>query len=657
MVNDPDKVQRVPGRQLIFATAGHVDHGKTSLIKQLTGVQTDTLAEEQQRGLTINPGFAYYHGKDPDDEHSHITLGFVDVPGHADFIHNMLAGVGTVEQALLVVACDDGIMPQTREHVAILRLLGIRRITVALSKIDRCSTDRVQQVQQELESSLLSPFSDTAYFPVSSLSGEGIPALNDHLIAEGLRKPATDQPGYSQGTRFLIDRAFTVKGIGTVVTGALRAGRLTLEDRLTLTSNGDQVRVRGLRLDNKQLEFAHSGQRAAVNITANQEDIERGDWLAETENIAAVYRIDSLVELLDTSTELNPNTQYHLHLGASHHIVTIRRLNQEKDFYQIRCHEAMHAHHGDRFVIRDPAARDTIGGGQVLDIFVPRKGRTDDRRIQQLDSRSGSFETALPRLLSIAQEGVDLEQFKINYNLTAAAVQQLIDSAHSNAVKISGYKSNDFPWLLHEKFFAQHRDTIIQCIREYHQQNPHQQGISEANLSKQIKFPGSHMLLGGIVQQLVESGDLRRSGTLLHLPDHAASLSSEEKEFLEKIHPLLQKHGKLPPRTRELAEMTNIPLKPLERILKQCTQSGMLIRVAPNRHYLPETIAELAEFTEKLAASADPDTGFSVIQFRDASGIGRNLCIDILEYFDRVGFTRRDENTRFLRTAKENIFG
>lgn len=657
MVNEPDKEQFESGRQLIFATAGHVDHGKTSLIKQLTGVQTDTLVEEQQRGLTINPGFAYYHGKDPDDGHSQITLGFVDVPGHADFIHNMLAGVGTVEQALLVVACDDGIMPQTREHVAILRLLGIRRITVALSKIDRCSSDRIQQVQQELESSLLSPFSDTAYFPVSSLSGEGVPALNDHLIAEALRKPVTGQPGHSRGTRFLIDRAFTVKGIGTVVTGALRSGSLTLENRLTLTSNGEQVRVRGLRLDNKQLDSAHSGQRAAVNITASHEDIKRGDWLAETDNVAPAYRIDSQVELLNTSTELNPNTQYHLHLGASHHIVSIRRLNQEKDFYQIRCHEAMHAHHGDRFVIRDPAARATIGGGQVLDIFVPRKGRTDDKRIQQLESRLGSFETALPKLLGIAQEGVDLEQFKINYNLTAAAVEQLIDNENSNAVKISGYKSNNFPWLLHEQFFAQHRDSIILCISEYHQQNPHQQGISEANLSKQIKFPGSHILLGGIVQQLVDSGNLCRSGTLLHLPDHTASLSIEEKEFLEKIHPLLQEHGKVPPRTRELAEMTDIPLKPLERILKQCTQSGMLIRVAPNRHYLPETIAELAAFTEKLAATADPETGFSVIQFRDASGIGRNLCIDILEYFDRVGFTRRDENTRFLRTSKENIFG
>lgn len=657
MVDSVNREQNSSPPQLVIATAGHVDHGKTSLIRQLTGTDTDTLAEEKKRGLTINPGFAYHHFSDPAEESRQLALGFVDVPGHADFIHNMLAGVGSVQHALLVVACDDGIMPQTREHLAILNLLGIRNLTIALSKIDRCSTEQTEQVQAELDVLLLSDhFHEPQYFPVDNISGKGVAELKQHLETLALARAGSEEGDDAFATRFLIDRSFTVRGIGTVVTGTLRAGELRVDDRLILSANSQEVRVRGLQLDQQQLQRVGPGQRAAVNITANHDEINRGDWLAEADNFSPCYRMDVLLELLEDSTPLRQNTQYHLYLGASHHVVNLRNLSGKESIYQIRCPEPMHAHQGDRFILRDPAGRKTLGGGKVLDIFVPRKGRSEDKRIEELKIKSKDFQQALPLLLNHGPTGIDLHRFKVNYNLTTSASKNLLQKSDHDVVEIP-VAGSSWPRLLSHSHFENLSQLIIETIESFHLENPQLQGISESSLSSALAFPGSHLLLSGLLNRLVEHSLLERSGTLLHLPGHQASLSAEEKEFLEKIHPVLEEHGRIPPRTRELVEITGIPLKPLERILKQCTRSGVLVQVAANRHFLPSTIAELAEFTEKLATQSGPDGGFSVIQFRDASGIGRNLCIEILEYFDRAGFTRRDENTRFIRTQKENIFG
>ncbi len=643
-------------RQLIVATAGHVDHGKTSLIKHLTGVDTDTLAEEKKRGLTINPGFAYHHFTDEADS-SPITLGFVDVPGHADFIHNMLAGVGSVNHALLVIACDDGIMPQTREHIAIIRLLNIANLTIALSKIDRCPAERIEQLQTEIRQSLLSEWEgEVGFFPVNNLSGEGIDELKSHLEQQAIQALTNENTIHDFAARFLIDRSFTVKGIGTVVTGTVRSGQIAVGDTLLLSSTGAAVRIRGIRLDQRELSRVAAGQRAAVNITAELDTISRGDWLLATENYHPCHRFDAELQWLDNSPAIKPNAEYHLYLGAADHVANIRLLCESRSLYQLRSSDALHTCHGDRFIVRDPAASTTLGGGQVLDIHVPRRGRASAERLEELQIKKQVHSLALPQLLQQSPTGIDLQSFKSNYNLSAAAVESLLAETRDSCVSIE-LEEQDLPWLLHRDHYQAISKSVVQCISDFHSQNPQLQGIAESRLSQDLDFNKSHLLLSGILGLLIASGDVRRSGTLLHLPNHQASLGKEEKEFLEKIHPLLEQHGKVPPRTRELVEMTGIPLKALERILKQCARSGMVVRVAENRFYLPETIAELAAFTEQLANKSSADSGFSVIQFRDASGIGRNLCIEILEYFDSVGFTRRNDNTRFLRTGKENIFG
>ena len=648
-------------RSLIIATAGHVDHGKTSLISHITGVDTDTLPEEKARGLSINLGYAYLHfNSTQNGVKTDNTIGFVDVPGHTDFINNMLAGVGAVDAALLVVAADDGIMPQTREHVAILQLLGVNRLAVALTKIDRCDAARIDTVSTDIQTLLQdTPLAGAALFPVSNADARGIPDLTAHLQS-WLEQPNLEADAETHYFRYLIDRSFTVKGIGTVVTGSARAGTATVGASMLHTGTGELTKLRGLRLDQTAITHITSGQRAAANITVNHARISRGDWLVDARLHYPVSRFDARIQFVVESPEIVSNAEYHLHIGASHHIITLRQLGEpDSHYFQIKSHEQIIAHFGDRFVIRDPAAQHTIAGGKVIDIFVPRRGRTTSARLALLRAMDQSAAAAITALLQLLPEGLDLNQFALCRNLTAPALEALLDELQKTQVSFVKLPQDKqpLPVILATPALHHYSTIILATLQKYHEKNSNQQGISEPALSREVQFDGSHRLFHGILHALLQTGKIKRTGTLLHLPAHQTSLSPEEKQFLEKVRPILLQAGKVPPRTRELVDMTGIPLKPLDRLLRLTSQAGTLIKVAENRYYLPETIIELAEFAEQLINNNADDEGFSVIQFRDATGIGRNLCIEILEYFDKVGFTRRDDNRRFLRTDKDNIFG
>lgn len=647
-------------RSLIFATAGHVDHGKTSLVANITGTNTDTLAEEKNRGLTIVPGYAYHHFSSViDGVECNNTLGFVDVPGHIDFINNMLAGVGAVDGALLVIAADDGIMPQTREHLAILDLLAVSRGAIALTKIDRCEPDRVQTVTEEIRQlQATTSLKDAPIFALSNESGDGIAELSDYLQSQfgddsALKENANDD----QYFRYLIDRSFVAKGIGTVLTGSVRAGSIKPGSSLKHTATGELTKLRSARLDKNELNEVCKGQRAAMNVSLDHKLVNRGDWLVNEKLFHPVNRLDATLDFIDADFKLQNSAQYHMHIGASHHVVNIRHLGES--LYQIKCLDSMIAHHGDRFIVRDPASQHTLGGGRVIDIFIPRRKRSSDSRLAQLNAmQHGSFE-ALKQLLNIQVDGVKLQEFSTCRNISNSAIDKLLEGLKQENLGFHSLnlEKSSLPVLLHENYHGEYCENILNYLKDFHQKQPNQQGISEPALSHGVDFASSHVLFHGILQSLLDSNTIKRTGTLLHLPSHKTSLSAEEEAFLEKVRPILLKAGYVPPRTRELVEMTNIPLVSLERILRESAKAGTLIKVAENRYYLPETIMTLAGFIEQLIEAESVDAGFSVIQFRDASGIGRNLCIEILEYFDSVGFTRRDGNSRFVRTNKENIFG
>ncbi len=649
--------QPLPSQQAaIIATAGHVDHGKTSLVRQLTGKDTDTLAEEKARGLSINPGFAYAQHVVADEA---MTLGFVDVPGHADFIANMVSGVGSVRYAMLVIAADDGIMPQTREHLAILQLMGIETGLVVLTKIDRCSAERVAEVRSSITALCKGSFLDSAdIIAVSNINGSGIGDVETALLALTQSDSNNSAEDLQKHPRFLVDRSFSTKGLGTIVTGTMIDGNLEATLELRHTRSGEKLRIKNMRLHEVDIQSVGRSQRAALNITLPSRTVWRGDYLTAGPAIVPTRRFDSKIHWLEEHA-IKSTAQYHLHIGATHCTAILRCLDTTPPaLYQLYCGEPLTVHHGDRFVIRDPSASKTLGGGLVLDNRVPRRGRDSEQRRQWLRAQDNDTEQALGQLIALASSGVDLQLFAANRNLTDSAVQECLDELMAPETSdIILLKSGNNQLALQRGYLDALRTQILDTLATHHSAHPEQQGMSTMSLAGTIAYKGSHGFLQYIIEYLLKHADIIRTGTSLHLPQHQVALGILQEKFFQELEPHLLAAGRVAPRTRELVALTNIPLEKLESSMKELTLSGHLVRVAHNRHYLPQTIIELAEFTESLAAQAEENEGFSVIEFRDATGIGRNLCIDLLEYFDRIGFTRRDGNSRFVRTDKENIFG
>ncbi len=366
-----------------------------------------------------------------------------------------------------------------------------------------------------------------------------------------------------------------------------------------------------------------------------------------------VQRIDVKMTWLPQQAP-NPGSQFHLHLGAAHHLVAIRPLAAQ-NWFQIRSHTALHCHYGDRFIVRDPTGKETVGGGRVIDSFVPRKQRSSPQRLAELQAMDQPDQAALQELINLKPEGVKLSDFQINRNLTSQALDCCIDALRQSGMdsfRVTDNQGNQ--QLIARSHFEALTRSLLKLLTDYHARHPSDSGVSESFLNQGCKFPGSFSLFKSILAKLLKLGLLGKSGSSLHLPKHQAQQSAEEKLFDKEIRPHLEKADKIPPRTRELVELTGIKLPRLENILKHCARRGQLIAVADNRYFLPATIEHLAEFTEQLAAKSDGE--FTVIEFRDASGIGRNLCIEILEYFDRIGFTHRADNSRVIRSSKENIF-
>ena len=566
----------------------------------------------------------------------------------------MLAGFGAVNHALLVIAADDGIMPQTREHLSIIKLLGIENGIIAITKIDKATKGRLKQLTQEIKELVRnSIFTSAKIFKVSNTTEEGIVNLLNDLKSETVRIGSQQENSGDRNFRYLIDRAFSVKGIGTVVTGCVKSGSINKDEHIAISRSADPTKVKAIRIDKKDAETIALNQRAALNLDTNLENISRGDWLIDPSILHPTTRLDVTINLLKPSLSLKAGAEYHLFIGTSHHIVSIRQLTKNGPFFQIKAQSAIIAHYGDRFILRDPASQHTIGGGKVIDVFVPRKKRSSEERIRTLTASNQEDGLALKSLIETSPSGLNLREFSIKRNLKSQKIEMFLKELEY--VRLEEKTSKD-AIILSNDYFKIYARRMITLVENFHSANVNVQGISELSLSREAQLPASHLFFNCILQVLLEKKLLNLTGTLLHLPSHKASLSIEEREFLTKVRPLLERSGNIPPRTRELVDLTGIPLRELEIILKQITRAGSLVQVAENRYFLPETIMQLAEFTEKLMENTSEQDGFTVIQFRDQSGIGRNLCIEILEYFDRVGFTRRDGNTRFLRTEKENIF-
>ncbi|ALM85153.1 SelB C-terminal domain-containing protein [Bordetella sp. N] len=725
---------------MIVGTAGHIDHGKSSLVRALTGVDTDRLKEEKARGISIELGYAYLPA--PDGQ----VLGFIDVPGHEKLVHTMVAGASGIDFGLLVIAADDGVMPQTREHLAILQLVGVTRGAVAITKIDCVDATRVAEVETQVlamlagtaladapvfrvnavataaaaasasagtqdtphtphtphtpisaDATLNAKASSAATLDRSGSSDDGVAALREHLFACAAALPARRQDGFF---RLAVDRVFTLAGRGTVVTGTVFSGRLQLPAtgnaaeegdeaaQLVLAPAGTPVRVRSLHAQNRAASVGVAGQRCALNLAAiDTRSIERGDWIADERALLPSTRIDVDLRLLaDADTTVKAWTPLHIHWGAARRLAHVVPLTTDavapgaQARVQLVFDKPICASAGDRFIARNAQATRTIGGGVILDPQAPDRKRRSAARLQWLD--------AIASMLTDGDLAPVLEQAPLG--LRVADLQRLVgrpvdslDLAAGPVLSVHVALPKDALRIGDIVILRRHRDALrdaaLAALGKFHGDLPDEPGADISRLRRMAWPTLDDDLLRALVDDMLRDGDVQRNGPWLHLPGHSAALSDEDEALAQRLLPDLLAGAYDPPWVRDLARRHNQPEERVRSLLRKLMRRGEVSQIVKDLFYHRDRVKELVALLARLAGREDapapsaipesaaahepaavvdapdasstppPPRGIEAADFRDATGLGRKRAIQILEFFDRVGYTRRVRDTHIPR--------
>ena len=628
---------------MIIGTAGHIDHGKTTLVKALTGVDCDRLKEEKARGITVDLGYAYAPLP------AGGVLGFIDVPGHEKLIHNMLAGATGIDFALLVIAADDGPMPQTREHLEIIELLGITRGAVALTKIDMVSTERVALATTQVSALLAgTSLADAPVFPVAATAGIGVAELRAHLEDAAARRSEHNRQG---GFRLAIDRCFTLAGIGSVVTGTAFSGEVRLGDQLLLSPPGKPVRVRSLRVQDTPAESGHAGQRIALALAGiEKSEVTRGMWALAPALHAPSRRFDTRVRVLAGQPPLKHWTQVHLHLGAEDVPARIALLGADEippggeHWAQITLEREIGALAGDRFILRDASARHTIGGGRVLDIAPPnRKKRSPERLAMLAALADDNPATALQLAAEQQAAGAELETYAQNRNLDAATLHALAQGLNLTLVGNTAFSPQGWQAL---------EDKMLAALATEHERAADMPGVERDRLRRltlpTLARPAFDILLGGPLAD----GRIAQTNAWLHLPEHRVQLAGADRDQWLALKALLDAEPGNPPRVRDVARATGGSEDGTRALLKRVSRIGEAYPVAHDHYFTAGAVADLAR---RVAAICARDGFARAATLRDEIGGGRKVAIHILEFFDRIGYTRRVRDTHVLRGSPEQF--
>lgn len=643
---------------MIVATAGHVDHGKTTLIKALTGVETDRLSEEKRRGMTIDLGFAYLPMPALADGTAE-PIGFIDVPGHQGFIRNMLCGIGGTDFALLVIAADDGPRPQTLEHLAILDLLDIRLGAVVLTKIDRVSPERLACARAEVNTLLLGTTLATApMFQVAAPSGAGIEDLKKHLVKVAAAFPPRVVAG---NFRLALDRCFNLTGAGLIVTGTVFSGAFAVGEQVRALGSGASVRVRSIHAQNQPVAGGKAGQRCAVNLvglTLKSEDLLRGEWIVAGDAPLAQRKMDARLRIL--AGEARPFahwTPVHIHLGAAHTTGRIALVDGKaiepghSALVQLVLERPIGAAHADRFIVRDQSAHRTIGGGRVIDIFPPARVRSKPDRLAELAAtETPDSAAALAGLLDRAEGGVQLHAFAANRNLTQDEAAILFTQVPMVAASTAGG-----PIAFSTTRWAELRSSVLAVLAAWHVRSPSMLGPPADRILQGSQHRLSRETIIGLACGLAREGAIVKSGIGVHLASHKPSLDTADEILWQQIEPLLRAGGLRPPSVSELSYVLGGGVKRIEVTIGRAAHCGRAIRVSQRHCFLPEFVLALAEIVQAVARQNQSGT-VTAAAVRDKAGIGRNLSVDVLEFFDKVRFTRRGGDARILNCAASDIF-
>ncbi len=639
---------------MIVGTAGHVDHGKTSLVRALTGVDTDRLKEEKARGISVDLGFAYL----PMPEGG--VLGFIDVPGHERFMRNMLAGATGIDFVLLVIAADDGVMPQTIEHLVIANLLGITAGAVAITKSDLVDTDRLAEVRTEI-ANLLAPTAlhDAPMFPVSSATGAGVADLQTHLFTL-----ATVWSGRSAQGRFrlAVDRSFTLLGAGTVVTGTVLSGSVAVGDQVVISPSGKTARVRAIHAQNRTAQRGQAGDRCALNLAGDQiskDAIRRGDVVLDPQLHAPANRIDVKLQVL--ASETRPVTQWmpvRLHHAAAEVGARVVLLGDDavppggEAFIQLVMEQPIAATAGDRFVLRDITAQRTIGGGALVDLRAPARKRRTPERIAQLDAGTIADPDESLRAMLAAGGYIDFTTFVRDRALSANEREVLIQRL--DLLRLETPKAE---YVIAPTAWLHLANAINAALMAFHAAYPNLPGMGLERLRLQLEPRLTAPVFAALLQGLARGKKIALDGTWVRLPDHEVRLSSADEAMWKKFSHYLGGENRFrPPRVRDIAIDTGIAEPEIRRVFKLVGRIGKVDEIVHDHFFLRDAVAEIVQIMTSVSAEA-PDGYFTAAQLRDRLDNGRKVAIQILEFFDRHGVTMRRGDLRRVNKHRLDLFG
>lgn len=644
---------------MMIGTAGHIDHGKTSLVRALTGTDTDRLPEEKKRGMSIELGYAFLAPSDDGPAvgegsvASAATAGqtkvvpafglprepiaLIDVPGHEKLLHTMISGATGIDFALLLVAADDGVMPQTREHLAVLSLLGIDRGVVAITKIDRVDEARVQEVTQQVTALLAdTPLAHAPIIPVSATRGDGVGELRQLLRAEAarldaahgadrtadphgsdspVRAAAATEPAETTadttaalpaqaGFRLAIDRVFSLGGVGTVATGTVHAGRVQVGDVLQQLPDGPQaLRVRSLHAQNRSTDTAHAGQRCAINLAGIERDqLQRGHWLAQPGIASVSDRLDVELHLWHAEPRaIRSGTRVHVHLGTTASPAAVAVLDADTlapggtGLAQLVLPQPLAAWHGDRLILRDAAGQRIIGGGRVLDSRAPVRYRRTPQRLQLLQAlQRPALRDRLAGLLETCEHGVDLRQWQQVFGLASVA-------AFDASLQTLPHRRLAGDFIIGEPAWQHLRRTVLDTLAAYHQNATDEIGPDAARLRRlaRLRMDDAHWRL--LLDALVKEGSVAQSGAFVHLPEHGSQLAARDETLLQRLTPHLMEAGAQGAWVRDLAEHIGEPAANLRPAMARLARSGHLYQVVKDLYLDAATAARLAALVRQLA--------------------------------------------------------
>jgi selenocysteine-specific elongation factor len=638
---------------MIVGTAGHIDHGKTSLIRSLTGVDTDRLKEEKARGISIDLGFAYW--KRPGGE----TIGFVDVPGHEGLVHNMLAGATGIDFVLLVVAADDGVMPQTREHLAIVDLLGLTRGVVALNKCDLANAEQRAAASAGIEAALAGTGLEGApIVPVSAVTGEGLPELT--AILDRATAVATARPKESL-FRLSVDRSFTLAGLGTAVTGTVLSGSVRLDDRVVVSPSGPEARIRSIHAQNTPVERGEAGQRCALVLSGpgiSKEAVHRGNVVLDPALHLPTHRIDASLRVL--ASERKPIGQWFpvkVHHAAAEvpgRVVVLRDKPidpGDSAYVQLVLERPIAAAVGDRFVIRDTSSSRTVGGGAFLDLRAPeRRRRTPERRAEIDAMAEPAPARALARLLQGPQGWVDLDAFCRDRAIGPESAARLGQELGLVVLQAEGRNI-----ALLAPAWEEIGARVGAALDAFHAERPDLPGLGLEQLRNARKPALPAPVFLAAVRRLADAGEVTLDRTWVRRPGHEVRFSPEEERVWELIRPRLAGEPYRPPRVRDISKAMAIDEAFVRRLMRMAARRGDVEEIAHDHFFLRSVVQQMAEIAIDVAARA-PEGKFGAAEFRDRLDNGRKVAIQILEFFDRHGFTIRRQDLRRINPARIAFF-